>query len=260
MKSSQTKLSVNVNKAAVLRNARGKNIPDLIRIAKIVLRSKAHGLTVHPRPDERHIRYKDVFQLKALFKEYPDKEFNIEGYPSPKFLNLIQQIRPQQCTLVPDSPEALTSDAGWNFEANKSRLKRAVKRLKLYNIRASLFLDPLSMTVRQWRALEAIQPDRVELYTESYADSWKAKRQKTKILTAYKKASLKAVALGVQVNAGHDLSQSNLFDLLKAIPEIKEVSIGQALISEALEDGLSAVIKKYLAIISRAAVKKLRQR
>ena len=251
MKLEKTKLSVNINKVATLRNARGKNVPDLTHIAKIVLESKAYGVTVHPRPDERHIRYEDVFQIKSLFEHYPDKEYNIEGYPSSRFLNLIKQIQPQQCTLVPDPPEVLTSNAGWNFVENKELLKNVIKELKPYNIRMSLFLDPLSMNEKQYSALDEISPHRIELYTESYANSWNTNQQQ-KILSLYRASVVKVNSLDIQINAGHDLNQKNLFDLLKAIPEIKELSIGQALISEALEEGLSLVIKKYLNIVDKA--------
>ena len=250
MKREKTKLSVNINKVATLRNARGKNTPDLTHITKIILNSEAHGITVHPRPDERHIHYEDVFQLKALLDNHP-QEYNIEGYPSSKFLNLIKQIKPQQCTLVPDPPDVLTSNAGWNFAKQKNLLKDVVKELKPYNIRLSLFLDPLSMNEKQYSVLGEIQPDRIELYTESYAESWNT-NQEEKILSLYKQSSAKANSMNIEVNAGHDLNQKNLLNLLKAIPEIREVSIGQALISEALEDGLNAVIKKYLDIIDKA--------
>ena len=251
MKKKKTKLSVNVNKIATLRNARGKNIPDLIHITKLILQSDVHGITVHPRPDERHIRYKDISQLKILLENYPDKEFNIEGYPASAFLNLIKHIQPQQCTLVPDPPDVLTSNAGWNFVETKPLLKQTVTELKSCNIRPSLFLDPLSMDERQYLALEEIKPDRIELYTESYANSWHSS-QKKNILSLYKKSADKVNNLNIQVNAGHDLNQSNLFDLLKAIPEIQEISIGQALIAEALEEGLQSIIKKYLDIIDKA--------
>ena len=251
MKLKKTKLSVNINKVASLRNARGKNTPDLIHIAKIILQSNANGLTVHPRPDERHIRYKDVFELKDLLKKYPDKEFNIEGFPTTPFLNLIKQIQPQQCTLVPDPPEVLTSNAGWNFIENKPLLKNTVKELKSYNIQTSLFLDPLSMDEKQFLTLEEIKPDCIELYTESYADNWN-NNQSEKILSLYKETAVKAKELNIKVNAGHDLNQKNLFNLLKSIPEIQEVSIGQALIAEALEEGLIPVINKYLSIIDKA--------
>ena len=247
----KTKLSVNINKVATLRNARGKNIPDLIHVTQIILQSDIQGITVHPRPDKRHIRYKDVSQLKSLLKNYPDKELNIEGYPSPQFLKLIKNTKPQQCTLVPDSPEVLTSNAGWDFVKNKNLLQTTVEELRLQNIRSSLFLDPLSMDKKQYPALQDIQPDRIELYTESYAVNWNTPQQES-ILSLYKQSASRARSWNIQINAGHDLNQNNLFDLLKALPEIREVSIGQALIAEALEDGLSIVIKKYLKIIDEA--------
>ncbi len=247
----KTKLSANINKVATLRNARGKNTPDLLHIANIVLQTPVHGLTVHPRPDERHIRYEDVRQLKNLFKKYPEKEFNIEGYPSVQFLDLVTQIQPQQCTLVPDPPDVLTSNAGWDFKKHKTRLKEVVKNLKSQNIRLSLFLDPLSMNEEQYSALKAVQPHRIEFYTESYANSWGLPEQKN-VLSIYKKSSAHLRSLGIQVNAGHDLNHKNLFDLLKSLPEIKEVSIGQALIALALEEGLSQAIAKYLNTIERA--------
>lgn len=247
----KTKLSVNVNKIASLRNARGKNIPDLTHITKLILQTPVHGITVHPRPDERHIRYTDVFDLKKLLEKHPDKEYNMEGYPSSQFLSLIEKTKPHQCTLVPDPPEVLTSNAGWDFFKNKTLLKKTVQDLKAYPIRSSLFLDPLSMNKRQWQALSEIRPDRIELYTESYADSWGTEEQED-ILSLYQKTAFQAKHLNIQINAGHDLNQKNLFDLLKALPEIEEVSIGQALISEALEEGLKSVITKYLNIMDRA--------
>lgn len=247
----KTKLSVNVNKVASLRNARGKNTPDLIHITKLILQTPIHGITVHPRPDARHIRYKDVSDIKKALEKQPDKEYNIEGYPSSKFLSLVKQTRPHQCTLVPDPPEVLTSNAGWDFFQNKSLLKKIVQELKNFDIRSSLFLDPLSMDEKQWLALQEIHPDRIELYTESYAESQKTVNQE-KILLLYKKQALKAKSLNIRINAGHDLNQNNLFELLKTIPEIEEVSIGQALIAEALEEGLPSVIRKYLNIIDKA--------
>ena len=251
IKSQKTKLSVNINKIATLRNARGQNIPDLIHIAKMILPLDIQGLTVHPRPDERHIRYADIPQLKDLLISWPAKELNIEGYPSARFLKLIKNSAPHQCSLVPDPPTALTSNAGWDFVKNKKLLKIAVKQLRTQNIRSSLFLDPLSMNEGQYSALKDIQPDRIELYTGVYAQSWDSP-QKKKVLSLYKKSAVRAKELNIQINAGHDLNQKNLFDLLKALPEIREVSIGQALIAKALEEGLSAVIKKYLNIIDRA--------
>ena len=245
MKLEKTKLSVNINKIAGLRNARGKNTPDLIYFAKIILQSKACGLTAHPRPDERHIRYTDIWELSRFLKNYPSKEFNIEGYPSNKFIQLIKQVQPQQCTLVPDPPEVLTSNAGWNFVKCKALLKSAVQELKSPQTRLSLFLDPFTMSVEQYKALEEIAPNRIELYTEAYAENEKNQN----ILTQYKNAADQVKKLNIEVNAGHDLSQKNLFRLLKAIPQIKEVSIGQALISEALEEGILTTINKYIEII-----------
>ena len=249
--SQKVNLSVNINKIATLRNARGKNIPDLIHITKIILQSHVHGITVHPRPDERHIRYQDVYLLKELLKKQTNKEYNIEGYPHPQFLDLIKKIQPQQCTLVPDPPDVLTSNAGWDFIKNQLLLKKVIKILKAYKIRISLFLDPFSMDKKQWLALENIKPDSIELYTENYAKHWHTK-EKDNILSIYKDSALKAKSLNLQIHAGHDLNQDNFFDLLKAIPEITEISIGQALISEALEQGLTRVIEKYLSIIDKA--------
>jgi len=247
----KTKLSVNINKVATIRNARDKDIPNLIHIAIIVLNSKACGITVHPRPDKRHILYDDVYQLKKLIKNYRHKELNVEGYPSSSFLELIQKVKPQQCTLVPDSPKALTSDAGWDFIKHKKLLKTTVKKLNQKGIRTSLFLDPMLINEKQYVALKNIQPDRAELYTGSYADNWNKNKMKN-ILKKYKKSVTKCKILGIKINAGHDLNQNNLFDLLKALPEIEEVSIGQALIAESLEQGLPLVLKKYLKIIDQA--------
>ena len=251
MKKEKTGLSVNINKMATLRNARGKNTPDLIRLAKIVLQFEVKGLTVHPRPDERHIRYQDVFQIKKLLENYPHKEYNIEGYPSTDFLNLIEKIRPHQCTLVPDPPHVLTSQAGWDFVKQKALLKNVTQRLSSYGVRSSLFLDPLSMDGEQFSALKEIHPDRIELYTESYADQWNTP-QRDSILSLYKKTVKEALQMNIKINAGHDLNQDNLSHLLKALPEIEEVSIGHALICEALEQGLSLVLQRYLTLIDQA--------
>ena len=249
MKLEKTKLSVNINKIATLRNARGKNIPDLIYFAKIILNTKACGLTVHPRPDERHIRYTDVFELKELLNSYPSKEFNIEGYPSDSFIELIKQIQAQQCTLVPDPPEVLTSNAGWNFVKYKSLLKDISQELKKSQIRVSLFLDPLTMNEKQYQALQDIAPNRIELYTEAYAESYKNPIKNDSIMEQYKQCYLKTQELNIKVNAGHDLNQKNLLKLLKNLPKIKEISIGQALITESLEVGIVKTINKYIKII-----------
>ena len=249
MKNQTTQLSVNINKIAALRNARGKNIPELCYFAKIVLESKAVGLTVHPRPDERHIRRQDVKDIKKLLKNYPDKELNIEGYPSARFMDLVKKIKPNQCTLVPDPPHVITSNAGWSFIKNKALLKQKTKELKKESIRVSLFLDPLKFNFKQCQSLEEISPHRVEFYTESYANSYYDKNKKKKILSLYQKSAKLIQKSHIDLNAGHDLNQKNLLDLLKALPQIKEVSIGQALITEALEKGLSSTINSYLKII-----------
>ena len=243
-----TQLSVNINKIATLRNARAKNVPNLCYFAQIVLESQAGGLTLHPRPDERHIRYQDVHDIKKLLKKYPQKEFNIEGYPSASFLDLIKKIKPHQCTLVPDPPDAMTSNAGWDFVKNKNLLKTVVKKLKKQQVRSSLFLDPLKWNSLQYQALTEIKPDRVEFYTESYAESFKNPLQKKQILSKYKKCLKTLEKANIKINAGHDLNQKNLGDLLKSLPQIKEVSIGQALISESLEKGLASTIQSYLKI------------
>ncbi|MCZ0931570.1 MAG: pyridoxine 5'-phosphate synthase [Oligoflexia bacterium] len=247
MKLEKTKLSVNINKIATLRNARGKNTPDLIYFAKIILKSKACGLTAHPRPDERHIRYTDILELNQLLKNYPNKEFNIEGYPSDNFIDLIKQVKPQQCTLVPDSPEALTSNAGWSFIKHKPLLKQITQELKSSQIRVSLFLDPFIMNKKQYTALREISPNRIELYTSAYAENYKNQS----ILHQYKQCANQVNQLNMQVNAGHDLNQQNLSELLKTVPQIKEVSIGQALIATALEEGILNTINKYIKIIDK---------
>ena len=247
----KTKLSVNINKIATLRNARGKNIPDLCYFANLVLKTQAIGITVHPRPDERHIRYKDVKELKKLIKKYPKKEFNIEGYPSDSFMKMVQKIKPDQCTLVPDPPHVITSNAGWDFTRNKTLLRRVTAQLKKKAIRSSLFLDPIQWSLKQYQALKEIAPDRVEFYTESYAESFFNKSKKKHILSKYKKCLKDLEKAKIEINAGHDLNQENLGDLLKALPQIKEVSIGQALITEALEKGLVSTIHSYLKILNQ---------
>ena len=251
-KSSRAKLSVNVNKIATLRNARGKNIPDLTAMARLIIESGADGLTVHPRPDERHIRYSDIPALKKLIQNYESAEYNIEGFPSQKFLDLIGETLPDQCTLVPDPPNVLTSNAGWKFHENHDLLKNALKTLKKRKIRSSLFLDPFAMNEREWKSLASLRPDRIELYTEAYANNWGAKTE-GEVCSAYKQAAEKALDLSIGLNAGHDLNQANLPRLLQTIPEIQEVSIGQSLIAEALEQGLKGAVQSYLKITRQAA-------
>lgn len=247
----KTKLSVNINKIATLRNARGNNTPDLLHLTKSIIKAGAHGITLHPRPDERHIRYQDVLDIKNLLQDYKNIDFNIEGYPSQSFLKLIESALPQQCTLVPDPPSALTSNAGWDFVKNKVLLISTVKKLKSINVSSSLFLDPFSMDKIQWEALKQIAPNSIELYTQRYAENY-CTPQKEKTLLEYKKTAEQAIGLQIKINAGHDLNQKNLLEFLKNIPQLQEVSIGQALISEALEQGLQNTVKSYLHLIQQS--------
>lgn len=253
MKEQKIQLSVNVNKVATLRNARGKNIPDLLEVTQYLIEAGAEGITIHPRPDERHIRRKDVYNLKDLLKKYSGKvEYNIEGYPSDKFFQLIADIIPSQCTLVPDPPDVLTSNAGWKLEKNKTFLKSVIKKLKSLPIRVSLFIDPLFLNETEFSVLKELAPDRIELYTERYAESWNISEKRKTVLAEYKTAAKKADQIGIGINAGHDLNQKNLPDLLKNIPEIKEVSIGQAFIADSLKDGMARTLQSYLNIMQES--------
>ncbi len=248
-----TKLSVNVNKLALIRNSREKNHPDVVKIAKDLLAFGAHGITIHPRPDGRHIRKTDIEPLSELVQEQLKDskakiEFNIEGYPSDDFLEMLLKVRPHQATLVPDPPEALTSNAGWDFVRHESLLKEVCQKLKASGIRVSLFLDPSVMTDSQWKSLGAVNCDRVELYTEAYADQFAGPQEKATLAT-YKVAAQKAVGLGLGVNAGHDLNLKNLGTLIHQGPEIEEVSIGHALVCEALYLGFQKTIESYLEVL-----------
>jgi len=249
-----TKLSVNVNKIATLRNARGKDLPNVASLSKKILEWGAHGITVHPRPDGRHIKAEDVLVLAKLVSDFNlaqsgnIREFNVEGYPSEETLKLIESCKPDQCTFVPDPPEALTSNAGWDFVENEELLKRVVLRMRTQNIRVSLFLDVFKFDERQLQSLDRIHPDRVEFYTEAYADSFDQSGVQ-RCLDQYRLAADKILKLGIELNAGHDLSQKNLALFVSALPEIEEVSIGHALIAEALEEGLENTTKNYLRIL-----------
>lgn len=238
-----TKLSVNINKIATLRNARGGNLPDLLRVAADCERFGAEGITVHPRPDERHIRYQDVYDLKPRVTT----EFNIEGYPSEQFLELVLQVQPDQCTLVPDPPEAITSNTGWNTIKHQDFLKRIIKQLHEKNIRVSIFLNAEKELIHSAKETGA---DRIELYTGPYAADF----EKIKADAAFRKAHFEdtyvatakaAVAVGLGINAGHDLNLINLSFLKKAIPHLAETSIGHALICDALYYGLENTIQMY---------------
>jgi len=232
-----TRLSVNINKIATLRNARGRNIPDVVAAAVACQKYGAQGITVHPRPDERHIRRQDVFDLKPVITT----EFNIEGYPSDDFLDLVISVQADQVTLVPDQPGQITSDHGWNTRKHLSFLKDVVARLHENGIRTSLFVDPDSDAV-EGAALTGT--NRIELYTEPYATRYPSDRDKA--VSPFVEAAETARKAGLELNAGHDLNLDNLKFLVTHIPYIKEVSIGHALIADALYYGLELTIKKYL--------------
>jgi pyridoxine 5-phosphate synthase len=240
-----TKLSVNLNKVAALRNMRTIGIPSVARAARIALDAGAHGITVHPRPDERHIRPGDVADLAELLKSHPGVEFNIEGNPFYRYMQYAERFRPTQCTLVPDSPEASTSDHGWDLVRDGARLRPAVDQLKSLGCRVSIFMDaqPEAMDLAAKLGVE-----RIELYTAPYAEDFAA--GKPRAVESYAAAARRAGELGLGVNAGHDLNLQNLRPFLQAVPNVLEVSIGHALIADALEFGLSQTVKKYLAAVS----------
>lgn len=232
-----TKLSVNINKIATLRNARGGNIPDLLKAAVDIQRFGAQGITVHPRPDERHIRYDDVLKLKPLITT----EFNIEGYPSKDWMDLVLKIKPDQATLVPDPPGVLTSNAGWDTIKNESFLKEIISELKRNKIRNSIFIET---DLKQIQNAAKTGTDRIELYTESYAKNFS--KGKEEAIKPFVESALLANKLGFGINAGHDLSLENLNYFCKNIPNLLEVSIGHALISDALYYGLENTVQLYL--------------
>ena len=240
-----TALSVNVNKFALIRNARGANIPDLIDISKKCLDYGADGITVHPRPDERHAKFSDLMPLKNLLSKYDKKEFNIEGYPSNNFVNKVLEIKPDQVTLVPDPPGALTSSFGWNCNENKDFLKEVTSKFRASNIRVSIFVNPSIETLDN---LEEIKTDRVELYTYDFAHYFDD--NKTKSIEPYVEVVnyLNKEFPTIELNAGHDLNLKNLEFFLDKIVSIKEVSIGHALICDTFEFGLKETIKKYLSL------------
>lgn len=232
-----TKLSVNINKIATIRNARGGNTPNLVDVAKDCERFGAQGITVHPRPDERHIRYEDVSQLQPIVTT----EFNIEGYPTNDFIDLVLRNKPHQVTLVPDSPEVLTSNAGWDTIKHQDFLRETVDVFKNAGIRTSLFIETNGDLIR---AAKDTGADRIELYTEDYASHFKANKEAA--IQPYTESALIAQELGLGINAGHDLSLENLEYFAKNIPGLLEVSIGHALISDALYYGLENTIQMYL--------------
>ncbi|GIZ16138.1 pyridoxine 5'-phosphate synthase [Capnocytophaga catalasegens] len=232
-----TKLSVNINKIATLRNSRGGNVPNLLKVAEDVQRFGAEGITIHPRPDQRHIRYQDALDLLQVVTT----EYNIEGNPVGKFVELVLKIKPTQVTLVPDAEDAITSNAGWDTIKHKHFLTEIVSEFKRNGIRTSLFVDPIEAMVE---GAAQTGTDRIELYTESYATQYE--KGNLKGIESYVKAALEAEKVGLGLNAGHDLSLDNLQYFKQNIPNLLEVSIGHALISEALYLGLQNVISMYL--------------
>ncbi|WP_420384861.1 pyridoxine 5'-phosphate synthase [Roseivirga sp.] len=232
-----TRLSVNINKVATIRNARGGNNPNVVQVAMDAERFGAQGITIHPRPDERHITTKDVYDLKKVVST----EFNIEGFPDERFMEILNDVRPDQATLVPDPPNVLTSNAGWDTIKRAEELKPLIDQIKQMGIRVSIFVEP---EVDIIEGAKALGTDRVELYTEMYATAYKESPEKA--IKNYAEAAQKAHELGIGINAGHDLDLENLNYLVKTIPYIDEVSIGHALICDALYYGLENTIQLYL--------------
>jgi pyridoxine 5-phosphate synthase len=243
-----TLLSVNINKVALLRNTRTIGVPDGVRAARIALEAGAHGITVHPRPDGRHVRANDVRDLAAVVRENRGTEFNIEGNPFHGLLEFVREVRPAQCTLVPDETGAFTSDHGWDLDRDARKLDPVLAELKSLEVRVSLFMDPVPAAMAAAARLGA---DRVELYTEPYARAC-AGADRGAALARYAEAARAAQAQGLGVNAGHDLNLENLGPFLAAVPKVLEVSIGHALIADALELGLSQAVRRYLAVIGEA--------
>jgi pyridoxine 5-phosphate synthase len=240
-----TSLSVNLNKVALLRNTRTIGIPSVERMAQIALEAGADGITVHPRPDGRHVRAPDVGALAALLRKWPAAEFNIEGNPFHQLMEYVRQVRPHQCTFVPDETGAFTSDHGWDLARDGDRLRTVIADAKSIGVRVSLFMDPDAAALAGAVALGA---DRVELYTEPYAKAFGTPQEKAE-LARYTTAAAAALAVGLGVNAGHDLNRANLPAFLAAVPGVLEVSIGHALIADALEFGLAVTVRQYLAAI-----------
>jgi pyridoxine 5-phosphate synthase len=240
-----TLLSANLNKVALLRNTRTIGIPDVVHAARIALGAGAHGITVHPRPDGRHVRANDVRELAGVVRGKPGAEFNIEGNPFHGLLEFVREVRPAQCTLVPDETGAFTSDHGWDLEKDRTRLMPVVAELKALGVRVSLFMDPVPAAMAAAAKLGA---DRVELYTEPYARAFAGAGRQAQ-LRRYAESARAAEDAGLGVNAGHDLNLHNLGAFLAAVPKVLEVSIGHALIADALEFGLGETVRRYLAAI-----------
>ena len=245
-----TALSVNLNKVALIRNTRSNGIPSVLHAARIALEAGADGITVHPRPDGRHVRAFDVAELAALMRHWPAAEFNVEGNPSHGLLDYVEQVRPQQCTFVPDESGAFTSDHGWNLPAQIEQLRPMIEQAKSLGVRVSLFMDPLPEAMQHAAVAGA---DRVELYTEPYAKAFGTSDQ-AEVLARYAASAEAALRVGVGINAGHDLNRDNLGVFLSAVPGVSEVSIGHALIADAIEFGLGPTVRLYQAEIRKAQV------
>ncbi|HEY0886289.1 MAG TPA: pyridoxine 5'-phosphate synthase [Ramlibacter sp.] len=246
----RTALSVNLNKVALVRNTRHLGIPSVVRAATLCLRAGAQGITVHPRPDARHIRAADVRELHGLLRQsWPGAEFNIEGNPFHNLMDFVREFRPDQCTFVPDAEGQFTSDHGWDLAADGERVRPLIEEAKALGVRVSLFMDPVAGNMA---AAKAAGADRVELYTERYAHVFGTARQ-AQVLASYAQAARAAQSAGLHVNAGHDLNRDNLATFLRAVPGVREVSIGHALIADALELGYEATVKAYLDCIAAGA-------
>lgn len=243
-----TALSVNVNKVAQLRNTRHLGIPSVVHAATLCLQAGCDGITVHPRPDERHIRAHDVHDIAALLRDWPQAEYNIEGNPFHNLMGFIRAVKPNQATFVPDSEGQFTSDHGWDIAADGERLRPLIAECHALGVRVSLFMDaePGAMP-----AARAVGADRIELYTEPYAAAWGGQGQGVQ-LARFAAAAAAAQAAGLGVNAGHDLNRDNLADFLRAVPGVQEVSIGHALVADALEFGLADTVRRYRACIAAA--------
>jgi pyridoxine 5-phosphate synthase len=249
----KTALSVNVNKVALVRNTRHLAIPSVTRAAELCLKAGAAGITVHPRPDERHIRRQDVFDIAELMRLWPAREYNIEGNPFQNLMDFIRQLcqqgmKPHQATFVPDSETQATSDHGWAFPQDAARLKPLIDECHALGVRVSLFMDPVP---EQMAAAKAVGADRVELYTETWASAWGTPRQAA-VLAGFTATAIAAKAAGLGLNAGHDLNRDNLGAFLQAVPGVQEVSIGHAFVADALEIGYAATVQAYQARMDKA--------
>lgn len=241
-------LSVNVNKVALLRNTRHLGIPSVTRAAQLCLEAGAQGITVHPRPDGRHIRAQDVRELAELLKAWPHAEYNIEGNPTQNLMDFIRETRPHQATFVPDSEDQFTSDHGWNLPADAERLRPMIAECKSLGVRVSLFMDPVPEMMAHVAALGA---DRIELYTETWASAFGTEREAA-VLASFADTARAALAQGLAINAGHDLNRDNLTRFLREVPGVAEVSIGHALVADALELGYGEAVREYQRSIQRA--------